>query len=762
MAVAMIGPKFYAWDRNGKPLAFGKLYTYQARTNTPKPTYQSEDQVVENTNPVILNGEGYANVYLDGSYKMVLKDDKDNEIWSSDPVTSAQATEWVNCAPASYVSPDSVRVAGNVTDKYEIGRRVRIDNNVSEYSYSTIVSSVYAVGNTDIQFSDSFVTTGVVGICASVIGVESRPSDQVFNFKTLDDARASLLIKVGDALNIKERTLGNGGGGFWDVVDINSVSPSPDPSYGGIVSCSGNTDLALVLRAQKYYMPKQFGAVSGQECYDAVKSCINAAGDGGLIWYGDPGDNLFVSAGQLPLHSNQRHIFNGAKLSRPDAEEINKYAIFYDDTGIDNVIFKGGFLRGNSDNNVGSVNAFSAAIHLKFATNIALYEMDCQGASSGLQVYGCDDVRVYDSELIANNLTGISGISNRVKVKRSKIKANGFSSGGFTHEMYMSNSSNCEVTDSEVGDNADASYSLYVKNETSETTYPGFTSCSNWVVKNNTFFNDRGAFFTNAASEGEAQADQQPHIGHAITNNKFTGDAGIRIASPASCVIAGNQGDSSATIALTDASTYPGYTPSCTIENNVMGNIDIGVLGSADTASWKEKVKFNNNTLLTSGDAISRQVGFGGAAYGVFDGIYTPNTSSPFSTEANSDHNNGNIIFIGGGDYPQLVTTVVDSTITGSPYTPSVKSRGGNIQMFGLVNGATINDTDNVPDGTILEFGVQANGSGANRVLTFDANYRLTDAWETNKDIQVLGQFVFMTFIRRAGVWHQLYECGWT
>ena len=69
MAVAMIGPKFYAWDRNGKPLAFGKLYTYQARTNTPKPTYQSEDQVVENTNPVILNGEGYANVYLDGSYK---------------------------------------------------------------------------------------------------------------------------------------------------------------------------------------------------------------------------------------------------------------------------------------------------------------------------------------------------------------------------------------------------------------------------------------------------------------------------------------------------------------------------------------------------------------------------------------------------------------------------------------------------------------------------------------------------------------------
>lgn len=173
MAVSMIGPKFYAWDRNGKPLAFGKLYTYQARTNTPKPTYQSEDQVVENTNPVILNGEGYANVYLDGSYKMVLKDDKDNEIWSADPVTSAQAEEWVNCMAASYVSSTSFIISGNVTDKFQEGRRVRLDNNLTDYSYSKIISSLLSSGETVVTIFDPVVSTGILSVCTSIVGDES-------------------------------------------------------------------------------------------------------------------------------------------------------------------------------------------------------------------------------------------------------------------------------------------------------------------------------------------------------------------------------------------------------------------------------------------------------------------------------------------------------------------------------------------------------------------------------------------------------------
>lgn len=176
MAVAMIGPKFYAWDRNGKPLAFGKLYTYQARTNVPKPTYQSEDQVVENTNPVILNGEGYANVYLAGSYKMVLKDSNDNEIWSSDPVTENSASEWVNCSSADYISPTSISVTGNVSDKYDPGRAVRLSDGIS-YFYSTVKQSNYSAGITNIEILDGVVPVGLSEICASIIGLNSTSND---------------------------------------------------------------------------------------------------------------------------------------------------------------------------------------------------------------------------------------------------------------------------------------------------------------------------------------------------------------------------------------------------------------------------------------------------------------------------------------------------------------------------------------------------------------------------------------------------------
>lgn len=82
-------PKFTATNSSGAPLSGGKLYTYTAGTTTPLSTYTDNTGSVTNTNPVILDSRGEANVWLLGSntYKLVLKDSADNLIWSVDNVT---------------------------------------------------------------------------------------------------------------------------------------------------------------------------------------------------------------------------------------------------------------------------------------------------------------------------------------------------------------------------------------------------------------------------------------------------------------------------------------------------------------------------------------------------------------------------------------------------------------------------------------------------------------------------------------------------
>lgn len=63
MAALSPAPRFYETDSNGDPLAFGKVHTYQSGTTTPLATYQSASGSA-NTNPVILDAAGKANIWL--------------------------------------------------------------------------------------------------------------------------------------------------------------------------------------------------------------------------------------------------------------------------------------------------------------------------------------------------------------------------------------------------------------------------------------------------------------------------------------------------------------------------------------------------------------------------------------------------------------------------------------------------------------------------------------------------------------------------
>ena len=58
----------------GIPLSGCKVYTYEPNSNIPKATWIDVNKTVENTNPILLDAAGEADIFLDGLYQIVVKD----------------------------------------------------------------------------------------------------------------------------------------------------------------------------------------------------------------------------------------------------------------------------------------------------------------------------------------------------------------------------------------------------------------------------------------------------------------------------------------------------------------------------------------------------------------------------------------------------------------------------------------------------------------------------------------------------------------
>src|ERR1700742_4441330 len=87
---AVISPPliFQGVGFGGLPLPFGKLFSYEAGTSTPQATWTDSTEVQQNANPIILNANGQAPVWLDPSltYKFRLTDALNNQIYVTDQV----------------------------------------------------------------------------------------------------------------------------------------------------------------------------------------------------------------------------------------------------------------------------------------------------------------------------------------------------------------------------------------------------------------------------------------------------------------------------------------------------------------------------------------------------------------------------------------------------------------------------------------------------------------------------------------------------
>ena len=83
-------PKLQFFDLNGAPLSGGLLYTYEAGTTTPLASYTDSTGNFANTNPIVLDSRGEANVWLGAAiYKFALYTSASVLIWTVDNINGS-------------------------------------------------------------------------------------------------------------------------------------------------------------------------------------------------------------------------------------------------------------------------------------------------------------------------------------------------------------------------------------------------------------------------------------------------------------------------------------------------------------------------------------------------------------------------------------------------------------------------------------------------------------------------------------------------
>lgn len=149
MAQLLAAPYSYFTDSNGNPLSGGKVYTYAAGTTTPKTTYTDSGGTTPAANPIILDSDGRATIWLVGYYKIVVKNSSDVTQYTTDNVSGVAASG--DMTVAIY---DPATVAEQVLGKTAIQ---------TVTNKSLVDSSTYIIDESDntkkAQFQASSITT---------------------------------------------------------------------------------------------------------------------------------------------------------------------------------------------------------------------------------------------------------------------------------------------------------------------------------------------------------------------------------------------------------------------------------------------------------------------------------------------------------------------------------------------------------------------------------------------------------------------------
>ncbi|RKN86306.1 right-handed parallel beta-helix repeat-containing protein [Paenibacillus ginsengarvi] len=508
-------------------------------------------------------------------------------------------------------------------------------------------------------------------------------------------------------------------------------------------------------RSTNIIKPEWFGAIWDGTTDDtsSIQHAVNFAEPDATIVY-SPGD-VRVD-GSITLSKPAKHIAMGTCFRRTSLNNTDNFFHGQHITGV--IEMKGARFYGSVDRTKPGFLASAACIRFDGCSDVRIYEVYARGGASGIQAYTCSALTVVDTEVTGNVLTGVSGISNNVSIKRIKSHKNGYVATGLTHEVYFLNSSNGSITDSEIGDPVDPSSStLVVRYDQPQDDGGAFSEVSNWSVLGCTFYGGVGVRFNSIAS---TVATRKPVKGIKFFHNECSGGAGLRIDEPERCVSANNVMDF---LTVAGAAQYPGYAISFVSQNDRVKRVNENVLTALRLVAINS-VRFENITVDNGTEpAFNVITGYGGIAACSIVNPIIEGTGVPFDSGFLTRYRvNRDVKVLSATGLKQFnrEDIVLETSAT---YTPDNNKAGAAPFYLALSDpaGTSIQAPSVATEGMALEM-VLRNTGGTGMTVSFDSVYKLTALTTSILGSSSLHQFMYLKFMYIQGAWRQLGEGAWT
>lgn len=265
MATLATNVSFQCFGLDGKPLAGGKVYTYSAGTTTSKATYTTMAGTVANPNPVILDQNGKAKIFLgDGAYRMRILDSNDALIDDIDQisryVTQSEFATFQQTVNDGVTQLTEVREQIDVFVSTSIGNQKGFANGIAPLDANVKVDPIYLPDLPNNAIPQATETTFGVAKIATTAIAQSGVNDT--DFITALKLKNTLDAKAGFAQINANGTIGRSKGiiqsctktttGTYTVNILNplnkgvfALTASNGVNYAAVVSYVSSTSLQI-------------------------------------------------------------------------------------------------------------------------------------------------------------------------------------------------------------------------------------------------------------------------------------------------------------------------------------------------------------------------------------------------------------------------------------------------------------------------------------------------------------------------------------